>query len=91
MFPPSSKVIGCGYKPNAILTTFSVSLFGGALRPIEVKTQAQTIVAENISDFPAELLGKLNLTARTADEFIADIIALAEGLAIPASATCACA
>lgn len=49
-----------------------------------VKTQAQAIVTENISDFPAELLGKLNLEARTADEFIADTIALEEGLAIPA-------
>ncbi|EGD57601.1 hypothetical protein Y88_1434 [Novosphingobium nitrogenifigens DSM 19370] len=49
-----------------------------------VKTQAQAIVTENISDFPAELLGRLNLEARTADEFIADTIALEEGLAIPA-------
>lgn len=49
-----------------------------------VKTQAQAIVTENISDFPAELLGKLNLEARTADEFIADTIALEEGLAIAA-------
>jgi hypothetical protein len=46
--------------------------------------QAQAIVTENISDFPAKLLGKLNLEARTADEFIADTIALEEGLAIPA-------
>ena len=49
-----------------------------------VKTQAQAIVTENISDFPADLLGELNLEARTADEFIADTIALEEGLAIPA-------
>lgn len=49
-----------------------------------VKTQAQAIVTENISDFPADLLGKLNLEARTADEFIADTIELEEGLAIPA-------
>jgi predicted nucleic acid-binding protein len=49
-----------------------------------IKTQAQAIVTENISDFPAELLGKLNLEARTADEFIADTIALEEGLAISA-------
>lgn len=49
-----------------------------------VKTQAQAIVTENISDFPAALLGELNLEARTADEFIADTIALEEGLAIPA-------
>ena len=49
-----------------------------------VKTQAHAIVTENISDFPAELLGRFNLEARTADEFIADTIALEEGLAIPA-------
>jgi predicted nucleic acid-binding protein len=49
-----------------------------------VKTQAQAIVTENISDFPAERLAPLNLEARTADEFIADTIALEEGLAIPA-------
>lgn len=49
-----------------------------------VKTQAQAIVTENISDFPADLLGRLNLEPRTADEFIADTIALEEGLAIPA-------
>ncbi|WDF73469.1 PIN domain-containing protein [Novosphingobium sp. KACC 22771] len=49
-----------------------------------VKTQAQAIVTENISDFPADLLDRLNLEARTADEFIADTIALEEGLAIPA-------
>ncbi len=48
-----------------------------------VKTQAQAIVTKNISDFPAELLGRLNFEARTADEFIADTIALEEGLAIP--------
>ena len=41
-----------------------------------VKTQAQAIVTENISDFPADLLDRLNLEARTADEFIADTIAL---------------
>lgn len=49
-----------------------------------VKTQAQAIVTENISDFPADVLDRLNLEARTADEFIADTIALEEGLAIPA-------
>lgn len=49
-----------------------------------VKTQAHAIVTENIADFPVELLSKLNLETRTADEFIADTIALEEGLAIPA-------
>jgi predicted nucleic acid-binding protein len=49
-----------------------------------LKTQAQAIVTENLSDFPANVLGSLNLEARSADEFIADTIALEEGLAISA-------
>lgn len=49
-----------------------------------LKTQAQAIVTENLADFPASVLGSLNLEARSADEFIADTIALEEGLAISA-------
>lgn len=49
-----------------------------------LKTQAQAIVTENLTDFPASVLGSLNLEARSADEFIADTIALEEGLAIAA-------
>ncbi|CDO38359.1 conserved hypothetical protein [Novosphingobium sp. KN65.2] len=49
-----------------------------------VKTQAQDLVTENLKDFPAVILGKLNIEARTADDFIADTIALDEGRAIAA-------
>lgn len=52
-----------------------------------VQTQAQAVVTENISDFPARILAPLNLEARTADEFIADTIALDEGKAVAAIRT----
>jgi hypothetical protein len=52
-----------------------------------VQTQAQAVVTENISDFPASILTPLNLEARTADEFIADTIALDEGKAVAAIRT----
>lgn len=49
-----------------------------------VKTQAQALVTENLKDFPAAILGQLNIEARSADDFIADTIALEEGRAIAA-------
>lgn len=49
-----------------------------------MRTQAQTIVTENLKDFPSAVLLPLNLEARTADTFIADTIALDEGRAIQA-------
>ena len=49
-----------------------------------MKTQAQTIVTENLKHFPASVLDGLNLEARSADDFIADTIALEEGRAIAA-------
>lgn len=52
-----------------------------------VQTQAQAVVTENISDFPAAILAPLNIEARTADEFIADTIALDEGKAVAAIRT----
>lgn len=52
-----------------------------------VQTQAQAVVTENINDFPAAILGPLNIEARTADEFIADTIALDEGKAVAAIRT----
>ena len=44
-----------------------------------VKTQAAIIVTENLKDFPATSLAALNMEAKSADEFIADTIALDEG------------
>lgn len=49
-----------------------------------LKTQAQSLVTENLSDFPVAILGRLNVEARSADDFIADTIALEEGRAIAA-------
>lgn len=51
------------------------------------QTQAQAVVTENIADFPEAVLSPLNIEARTADEFIADTIALDEGKAVAASRT----
>jgi predicted nucleic acid-binding protein len=48
-----------------------------------VQTQAQAVVTENISDFPAAILAPLNIETRTADEFIA----LDEGKAVAAIRT----
>lgn len=49
-----------------------------------LRTQAQAIVTENLNDFPNELLSELGLEARSADDFIADTIALDEGRAVAA-------
>jgi hypothetical protein len=49
-----------------------------------LKTQAATIVTENLSDFPAELLSKLGIEVRSADQFIADTAALDLGRAVAA-------
>jgi len=49
-----------------------------------LKTQAATIVTENLSDFPASVLDRLNMEARSADAFIADTIALDPGRAVAA-------
>lgn len=52
-----------------------------------LKTQAATIVTENLKDFPASLLESLNIEARSADDFIADTIALDTGRAVAAIRT----
>ena len=52
-----------------------------------LKTQAATIVTENLKDFPKHVLAPLNIEARTADAFIADTIALDPGRAVAAIRT----
>lgn len=47
-----------------------------------IQTQAQAIVTENIKDFPSGIMSKFNIEARTADDFIADTIALDVGKAV---------
>lgn len=49
-----------------------------------IATQAQAIVTENLRDFPAAILAGFNLEVRSADQFIADTMALDEGRAISA-------
>jgi PIN domain len=52
-----------------------------------LKTQAATIVTENLKDFPEHVLAPLNIEARNADAFIADTIALDPGRAVAAIRT----
>jgi len=49
-----------------------------------LKTQAATIVTDNLSDFPAEILDPLNIEAISTDDFLANTIALDEGKAVAA-------
>lgn len=48
-----------------------------------LKTQAATIVTDNLKDFPEAILSPLNLEVRSTDAFIADTIALDPGRAVP--------
>ncbi|MBK5264705.1 MAG: PIN domain-containing protein [Alphaproteobacteria bacterium] len=52
-----------------------------------LKTQAATIVTENLKNFPEKVLAPLNIEARSADAFIADTIALDTGRAVAAIRT----
>lgn len=49
-----------------------------------IKTQAATIITDNLKDFPEPVLSALNMEARSADDFIADTIALNTGKAVAA-------
>ena len=49
-----------------------------------IKTQAATIVTDNLKDFPEVVLSSLNIEARSADDFLADTIALDTGRAVAA-------
>jgi len=52
-----------------------------------LKTQAFTIVTDNLKDFPPAFLSTLNLEARSTDGFLADTIALEPGRAVAAIRT----
>lgn len=52
-----------------------------------VKCQAAVIVTDNLKDFPAEILQRVSLEARSSDDFIADTIALHPGRAVLAIRT----
>lgn len=49
-----------------------------------LKTQAATIVTDNLKHFPDAFLASLNIEARSPDAFLADTIALDPGRAVPA-------
>lgn len=49
-----------------------------------LKTQAATIVTDNLKDFPAGVLASLNMEAKSTDAFIADTIELDPGAAVGA-------
>lgn len=49
-----------------------------------IKTNANVIVTNNIKDFPNDYLASYGLTAKTADEFLTDIIDLNPGQAVEA-------
>jgi hypothetical protein len=49
-----------------------------------LKTQAFTIVTDNLKHFPPEFLARLNLEARSTDSFLADTIDLDPGRAVAA-------
>lgn len=49
-----------------------------------LKTKAQTIVTENLRDFPAAILEPFDLEARSSDAFLADTIELDPGRAVAA-------
>lgn len=49
-----------------------------------LKTQAATVVTDNLKHFPEDRLAELNMEVRSADAFIADTIALDPGRAVAA-------
>lgn len=78
---------------EAMVTDFDVFLpaSGGLPDPGDahvlaaaLKIQAAMIVTDNLKDFPENVLKPLNIEARSADEFIADTIALDPGRAVAA-------
>jgi predicted nucleic acid-binding protein len=49
-----------------------------------LKTRAETIVTDNLRHFPADVIAKLGMEARSTDAFLADTIALDPGRAVAA-------
>jgi predicted nucleic acid-binding protein len=47
-----------------------------------IKTRADVLVTDNLKHFPEDVLATFNIEARSADAFIADTVALDEGLAV---------
>jgi PIN domain len=49
-----------------------------------LKTRAHVLVTDNMKHFPKDILETFNMEVRSADDFIADTVALNEGLAVAA-------
>ncbi len=70
--------------PDALVNNYNPLIEGLELPDLEdwhvlaaaIKTNANVIVTNNIKDFPEEYLAKFGLTAKTADDFLTDIIDL---------------
>lgn len=70
--------------PDAFVSNYSGLIPGLALTDSKdchvlaaaIKTNANVIVANNIKDFPKEYLSSFGLSAKTADDFLTDIIDL---------------
>jgi predicted nucleic acid-binding protein len=78
---------------EAMVTDFDMHLATSSILPdpndthvlaAAVKAQAAAIVTDNLKDFPRAILAAFGLEARSADDFIADTIALDEGRAVAA-------
>lgn len=78
--------------PDALVTNYE-SLIEGLSLPDEkdrhvlaaaIKTNANVIVTNNLKDFPNDYLSTFGLSAKSADDFIADIIDLNQKKAIEA-------
>jgi predicted nucleic acid-binding protein len=78
---------------EAMVTDFDMHLAASSVLPdpndahvlaAAVKAQAAAIVTDNLKDFPPAALATFGLEARSADDFIADTIALDEGRAVAA-------
>lgn len=70
--------------PDALVSNYSELIDGLKLPDMKdchvlaaaIKTNANIIVTNNIKDFPKDYLNKFGLTAKTADDFLTDIIDL---------------
>ena len=78
--------------PDAFVTNYSGLIDGLELPDLKdrhvlaaaIKTNANIIVTNNIKDFPEDYLSTFGLSAKTADDFLTDIIDLNPQLALKA-------
>lgn len=78
--------------PDALVTGYEYLIETVTLRDVKdrhilaaaIKSNANVIVTNNLDDFPEAYLSTFDLTAKSADDFITDIIDLNQGLAVKA-------